>query len=349
MGTSKMKKRHTGLVILVMLEIAALVLIVILGVMKMLHPDKDTRQIHTTEAATTLPEQTATPEDAQADTTETEAATTEAEAVEPVLAENITNRLAKMTLEEKISLLFVVSPEKLTGEDKVTIAGDVTRSHLEQYHIGGLCYSHINYVDETQIKDLLTNTQTMATDTMGYTPVLFARDNRSTDMLYATRSNVGGLCSALAAENGVKNAQNGTLAQKLVCYPAENAVPEDAGIVMFEAALDDAGTLACMSAEAVQEFRSAQNYTGILMTGRLDTAVVTGQYTAGEAAIAAVQAGMDMLYEPENFEEAYEALVQAVKDKDIEETVIDQAAGRILTYMDSIGYLGEEPAEEAEE
>ena len=340
-----MKKRHTGLVVLVMLEITALIVIVVLGIMKMLKPDKEARTVHTTEATSEEVTQEATPAEAEAATEADTEAATEAEVTEPELAADIQKKLADMTLEEKVSLMFVVSPEKLTGEDKVTIAGNVTRNYLEQYHVGGLCYSHTNYVDETQIKDLLTNTQTMATDVMGYTPILFARDNRSKDMIYATRTNVGGLCSALATENGVKTTESGTLVTKLFCYPSEDAA-ETTDIVMLDASLGEDNALTCMSADAVKNYRSENNYTGILMTGRLDDTVVTSQYTSAEAVVAAVQAGVDMVYEPENFEEAYNALVKAVNDDAVDEADIDKAAGRILTYMDSVGYLPEDAGEE---
>lgn len=340
-----MKKRHTGLVALVMLEITALIVIVVLGIMKMLKPDKEARTVHTTEATSEEVTQEATPAEAEAATEADTEAATEAEVTEPELAADIQKKLADMTLEEKVSLMFVVSPEKLTGEDKVTIAGNVTRNYLEQYHVGGLCYSHTNYVDETQIKDLLTNTQTMATDVMGYTPILFARDNRSKDMIYATRTNVGGLCSALATENGVKTTESGTLVTKLFCYPSEDAA-ETTDIVMLDASLGEDNALTCMSADAVKNYRSENNYTGILMTGRLDESTVTSQYTSAEAVVAAVQAGVDMVYEPENFEEAYNALVKAVNDDAVDEADIDKAAGRILTYMDSVGYLPEDAGEE---
>lgn len=340
-----MKKRHTGLVVLVMLEITALIVIVVLGIMKMLKPDKEARTVRTTEAISEEEPQEATPAEAEATTEADTEAATEAEVTEPELAADIQKKLADMTLEEKVSLMFVVSPEKLTGEDKVTIAGNVTRNYLEQYHVGGLCYSHTNYVDETQIKDLLTNTQTMATDVMGYTPILFARDNRSKDMIYASRTNVGGLCSALATENGVKTTESGTLVTKLFCYPSEDAA-ETTDIVMLDAALGEDNALTCMSADAVKNYRSENNYTGILMTGRLDDTVVTSQYTSAEAVVAAVQAGVDMVYEPENFEEAYNALVKAVNDDEVDEADIDKAAGRILTYMDSVGYLPEDAGEE---
>ncbi len=340
-----MRKRHTGLVVLVMLEITALIVIVVLGIMKMLKPDKEARTVRTTEATSEEVTQEATPAEAEATTEADTEAATEAEVTEPELAADIQKKLADMTLEEKVSLMFVVSPEKLTGEDKVTIAGDVTRNYLEQYHVGGLCYSHTNYVDETQIKDLLTNTQTMATDVMGYTPILFARDNRSKDMIYASRTNVGGLCSALATENGVKTTESGTLVTKLFCYPSEDAA-ETTDIVMLDASLGEDNALTCMSADAVKNYRSENNYTGILMTGRLDDTVVTSQYTSAEAVVAAVQAGVDMVYEPENFEEAYNALVKAVNDDAVDEADIDKAAGRILTYMDSVGYLPEDAGEE---
>ena len=326
------RKRHTGLVILIILEVIILAVVVILGIWKKLNPQKDTRTINTTEATT---ESTT-----EAAVTEETATTTEAQTpAEPELSQAIQDRIANLTLEEKVSLMFVVSPEKLTGEEKVTIAGDVTRNCLSQFHVGGLSYSHSNYGDDQQMNELLTNTKTMAVEIMNYMPVMFARDDTSADILCATTQNVDGLCTALRTEDGVRTAESGAQVQVIPRYSGDGTAPADTGIVMFEAVSDADNNLLCMSAEDIQTYRNENNYYGIIMTGRLDDASVTGQYTPAQAAIAAIKAGVDMVYEPADFAEAYNAVVAAADAGELSMEAIDKSAGRVLAYMESIGNL----------
>ncbi len=89
------------------------------------------------------------------------------EETEPAPAEEpvdsgIKTRLAAMTLEEKIWQLFIVSPEDITGVRTATVAGEATKAALEQYPVGGLCYFAPNLVDQQQVTDLLTKTQSYA-------------------------------------------------------------------------------------------------------------------------------------------------------------------------------------------
>ena len=48
--------------------------------------------------------------------------------------------------------------------------------------------------------------------------------------------------------------------------------------------------------------------------------VITKFYDADQAAVMAVQAGNDMILMPDNFEQAFEGLLEAVKDGTISET-----------------------------
>ncbi|MBU5476916.1 hypothetical protein KQI72_09355 [Eubacterium sp. MSJ-21] len=322
------RKRHTGLVILIILEVIILAVVVILGIWKKLNPQKDTRTINTTEATT---EEAVTEETA----TTTEAQTPE----EPELSQAIRDRIANLTLEEKVSLMFVVSPEKLTGEEKVTIAGDVTRNCLSQFHVGGISYSHSNYGDDQQMNELLTNTKTMAVEIMNYMPVMFARDDTSADILCATTQNVDGLCTVLRTDDGVRTAESGAQVQVIPRYSGGGTALADTGIVMFETVSDADNNFLCMSAEDIQTYRNENNYYGIIMTGRLDDAAIAGQYTSAEAAIAAIKAGVDMVYEPADFAEAYNAVVAAADAGELSMEAIDKSAGRVLAYMESIGNL----------
>ena len=67
--------------------------------------------------------------------------------------------LSKMSLDEKIAQLFVVTPETLTGVDVATQAGETTKEMLEKYPVGGIIYTTPNMEDKDQLKELVSKTQ----------------------------------------------------------------------------------------------------------------------------------------------------------------------------------------------
>ena len=85
--------------------------------------------------------------------------------------------------------------------------------------------------------------------------------------------------------------------------------------------------------------RKKLNYTGIIMTDALQDTALTEQYTEGEAAVLAVQAGADMLLEPSDVDAVYRALFQAVSDGKLTEQRIDDSVQRILTAKIDSGLI----------
>lgn len=80
---------------------------------------------------------------------------------EPALSpldEIVTARIAEMPLEDKVAALFMVTPEQLTGVERVTRAGNTTKEALSKYKVGGLVYTESNISDADQLKELLSNT-----------------------------------------------------------------------------------------------------------------------------------------------------------------------------------------------
>lgn len=71
-------------------------------------------------------------------------------------------------------------------------------------------------------------------------------------------------------------------------------------------------------------------FNGIIITDAMDMGAVTAHYSCGEAAVQAVEAGVDMILMPENFQEAYEAVLQAVTDGRISEKRLNESVSRIL-------------------
>ncbi len=76
--------------------------------------------------------------------------------------------------------------------------------------------------------------------------------------------------------------------------------------------------------------RKELGFRGIIMTEQLDLPVITTRYTTSEVAVKAIASGADMIYNPQNIQEAVSALQQAVLTEEIDEKVIDQAVLRIL-------------------
>ncbi len=99
----------------------------------------------------------------------------------------------------------------------------------------------------------------------------------------------------------------------------------------FEAMTREGDKPCSLSGGAVSYLRGQMGYTGIIMTDPLSEKAVTGRYGSGEAAVEAVKAGADLLFCPENFEEACQAVVDAVNQGQIPEEQINASAGRILT------------------
>lgn len=67
-------------------------------------------------------------------------------------------RLEKMTLEEKIAQLFIITPEALTGVGQAVNSGETTKKCLEKYPVGGLIYFSGNIQSKDQLKEMIANT-----------------------------------------------------------------------------------------------------------------------------------------------------------------------------------------------
>lgn len=87
----------------------------------------------------------------------------------------IADKLATMTIQEKVAQLFVLSPEKLTGVSHVVAAGDVTKNAINHYPIGGVIYFGANIETPQQITEMIANTQSYAMDRIDI-PMLVAVD-----------------------------------------------------------------------------------------------------------------------------------------------------------------------------
>lgn len=76
--------------------------------------------------------------------------------------------------------------------------------------------------------------------------------------------------------------------------------------------------------------RDELEYSGIIMTDAMNMKAITDNYSAAEASIKAIQAGVDLIVMPDNYKEAYNAVYKAVKSGKIKESRIDKSVRRII-------------------
>ena len=362
-------------------------------------------------------------------------------------SEAIKDIIDKMTLEQKVAQLFVVSPETLTGVDSVQYAGDMTYQALQDYPVGGIVFAKDNIDSSSQFGTMTDNLQSYseeisglplflaAAEEGGSASVLGNNDNldeyyensysdddsdyssssansvhsgatsmseigRKDDSnnAYEAGKSIGSLMSAYGLNldlapvadvlsgnsTGIGNRTFGTDAQtvsdmalevirgiqeedvnaamkyfpgygaassnmsgfpvinssldelkKKEFLPYSNAIAQGMDFVMVghisvpNVTGDD--TPASLSEKMISEvLRKDLGFKGIVMTDYLNDKTIVKNYGAADAAVKAIQAGADLLLEPDDLEAAYEGVLKAVKKGDITEDRLDESIYRIL-------------------
>lgn len=96
----------------------------------------------------------------------------------------------------------------------------------------------------------------------------------------------------------------------------------------------------CTFSEAVVTdiLRNEMGFEGVIITDAMNMKAVSDYYDSAEAAIQALRAGCDMILMPEDFEMAYNGVLQAVNDGIISEERVNDSLRRIyrIKYADRI-------------
>lgn len=104
--------------------------------------------------------------------------------------------------------------------------------------------------------------------------------------------------------------------------------------------ITDTLTPATMSADVVNAvLRQQLGFDGVVITDSLAMGAITDEYSSAEAAIQAIEAGCDILLDPQNFQEAFHGLLEAVETGTIREQRIDESLYRILMLKKEYGLL----------
>ncbi len=86
-----------------------------------------------------------------------------------------------------------------------------------------------------------------------------------------------------------------------------------------------------MSSVILQDkLRKELGYQNIIITDAMEMGAITQQYNCAEAAVGCIQAGVDIVLGPQNFPEAFDAVIAAVNNGTISEERINQSVRRIM-------------------
>lgn len=89
---------------------------------------------------------------------------------------------------------------------------------------------------------------------------------------------------------------------------------------------------ASLSSKIISELlRGTLGYDGVVITDAMDMHAITDQFTSGQSAVMAIQAGADMVLMPHDPLQAYEAILTAVQNGELSQAQLDKSVARILT------------------
>lgn len=78
------------------------------------------------------------------------------------------------------------------------------------------------------------------------------------------------------------------------------------------------------------KLRNELGYDGVIITEAMSMGAVADNYTSAEAAVTAVKAGVDIVLMPQNLDEAFNGVMNAVTDGEISMARLDESVMRIL-------------------
>ncbi len=147
-----------------------------------------------------------------------------------------------------------------------------------------------------------------------------------------------------SAEDG-RERSNRTLEQiyETELVPFVNAIAEDAEMIMLSSsvirAIDTSLPATLSPAVATDLLRNQLGFQGVIASASLRTPTISNDYDAGEAAVLALIAGVDILLLPERLDAAIQGVQQAIDQGRLTEARIDESVVRILSLKMQAGLI----------
>ncbi len=103
---------------------------------------------------------------------------------------------------------------------------------------------------------------------------------------------------------------------------------------------DDPAIPSCLSHKVCTELlREELGFNGLIVTDSMQMNTISGSYSSAEASVMAINAGVDVILMPEDFDEAVQGILDAVEAGEISEQRIDESVRRILQEKEKLGVL----------
>lgn len=256
----------------------------------------------------------------------------------------------------RLPVAEVADMASLSGTDGAHLAGDETGAYLSEY---GFNLNLAPVADVKILEDSVLGNRSFGSDpaqvgemAAAYVTGLTARGVSACVKMFpglgaVTESTAEGMADTQRSQSDMENAE----------FPAyQAAINAGSEFVMVGTisapALTGDNTPCCLSSAAVGLLRDTLGFDGVVITGALNETAITDYYTSAEVGEKALRAGADMIYMPENFEEAYTGLLQAAQADEALQSRIDESLMRIyrVKYKDKVdSVLGSEGGEAEEE
>lgn len=294
----------------------------------------------------------------ESETGQTTEQNTEGQVEVPAIAyaESVKEKVASMSLEEKVAQMFVTTPEQLTGLQRVNVTGNMTKDAVSSIPVGGMVYSALNFDGPVQTAAMTDNLQDYYVEQFGFPLFLMVAETGGVEASPLASDNgftVEKSPAEIGAENNAQTAAS--VAANIAAYmknqglntnigidgaysedetvnvsmlDATLAAYKEAGIYTAAAVYHGAADIILLGdvlpfSDTAHFLRNEKQYQGILLANTV---------TDTQSAIDAIQAGADMVYCDTGFKTVYQAVVDAVNNQTLNEELVNEAVMRILTY-----------------
>lgn len=230
------------------------------------------------------------------------------------------------------------------------VIGD-SQNYNEAYRAGQTIGSYLHELgfnmDFAPVADVLTNPSNTVIGTRSFGPDPEVDAQMTANVVKGLQEQ--GVCAVLkhfpghggtdgdSHENAVTNDRTLEQLQSMEFLPFASGINAGAGCVMTGHISLPSVTLEDLPATLSREIttdllRGALGFDGIIITDSMQMGAITNYYTPEDAAVKAILAGTDMILMPQNFEQAYEGILNAVQNGTVTEDRINESVYRILHY-----------------
>lgn len=237
------------------------------------------------------------------------------------------------TVASKLSVAEVADMASISDAEGARQAGDATGTYLAEY---GFNLNLAPVADVKTSEDSVLGNRSFGSDAgqvgekaAAYIQGLTGKGVSACVKMFpglggVTKSTAEGMADTARTQSDMESAEF------LAYQAAINAGSEFVMVgTMSAPSITGDNTPCCLSQSVIGLLRNNLGYDGIVITGALDEAAVKDYNTSAEAAEKALRAGADMICMPENFEEAYNGLLQAAQTDETLQSRIDEALLRI--------------------